>query len=290
MAKKRPWYKRFGSNFIAGTMALTLEEKGAYSLCLDLIYDRGEAIPDDERWLAKVCGVSVRKWRTLRASLIKHGKIIAKDGYLSNERAERHLAELSDNQEVADTSAKGGRKRVENVSKTSRKPAEKQATSANINDLAQPKLEARSQIDTAAADARAREPGIKTGIKVSEQAWTLASQIAEIAGHPPNPPDWPPGWAGAPMRIQGWLNEDWEPPIILIGVRASAAKKRPGSITRVEYFEGAISDERARQSRPLPKTEVSHAQVVRPAVHATSRPGGGFASLARDRAKAAGGT
>src|SRR5688572_31678835 len=51
------WYKRCGADFIHGTMMLTLEEKGAYSLCLDLIYDRGGPIPDDARWLSGVCGV-----------------------------------------------------------------------------------------------------------------------------------------------------------------------------------------------------------------------------------------
>lgn len=33
---KRPWYKRYPSDFIAGTIGLSLEEKGAYSVCLDL--------------------------------------------------------------------------------------------------------------------------------------------------------------------------------------------------------------------------------------------------------------
>jgi uncharacterized protein YdaU (DUF1376 family) len=56
------WYKRCGADFIHGTMMLSLEEKGAYSLCLDLIYDRGGPIPDDARWLSGVCGVSLRKW------------------------------------------------------------------------------------------------------------------------------------------------------------------------------------------------------------------------------------
>src|SRR3546814_8063377 len=85
----RPWYKRYGADFVHGSLGLSLEEKGAYSLCLDLIYDRGGPIPDDDRWLAGVCGVSIRKWKAVRARLIEAGKIIERDGRLSNHSAEK---------------------------------------------------------------------------------------------------------------------------------------------------------------------------------------------------------
>ncbi len=77
------WYKRCGADFIHGTMMLTLEEKGAYSLCLDLIYDRGGPIPDDARWLSGVCGVSIRKWNAIRERLLELGKLSVADGLLS---------------------------------------------------------------------------------------------------------------------------------------------------------------------------------------------------------------
>lgn len=79
---RRPWYKRDGAAFISGTMGLTLEEKGAYSLCLDLIYSEGGPIRDDARWLAGVCGVSLRKWATLRDRLIMAGKLSCEDGFI----------------------------------------------------------------------------------------------------------------------------------------------------------------------------------------------------------------
>jgi uncharacterized protein YdaU (DUF1376 family) len=110
------WYKRCGADFIHGTMMLTLEEKGAYSLCLDLIYDRGGPIPDDARWLSGVCGVSMRKWSALRDRLVSLGKLTASDGLLSNLRADFELvsAELS-SRKLAEAGAKGGRKRAENA-------------------------------------------------------------------------------------------------------------------------------------------------------------------------------
>lgn len=139
------WYKRDAAAFIQGTMGLSLEEKGAYSLCLDLIYSNGGPIADDPRWLAGVCGVSLRKWTAIRGSLIDRGKLTAQDGLLMNARAEREIADLAvSHGGAAENGAKGGRKRAENAAKAQRNPtkperkdAEKGVTSSENNDLAQ---------------------------------------------------------------------------------------------------------------------------------------------------------
>ena len=162
---KRPWYKRYPSDFIAGTIGLSLEEKGAYSVCLDLIYDRGGPIPDDPRWIAGVCGCSVRRWVALRAALIGAGKLRAEDGHLTNNRASREIDELDRASETAATSgAKGGRKRAENSSKieelrvlisqsTENKIAENEAAASDINDLGQATLNHRAR-----EEARSQKP------------------------------------------------------------------------------------------------------------------------------------
>lgn len=109
------WYKRYGMDFIHGTFNLTLEEKGAYSLCLDLIYDRGGPIPDDPRWLSGICGVSIRKWNSLRQALINAGKLTAENGFLDNARARFELVSSQFHaRKQAESGAKGGRKAAEN--------------------------------------------------------------------------------------------------------------------------------------------------------------------------------
>ena len=111
----RVWYRRCGADFIHGTMGMTLEEKGAYSLCLDLIYDHQGPIPDDARWLSGICNVSIRKWSALRERLVSLGKLHAFDGFLSNSRAEKEIeidAERARN--FAESGAKGGDKSAEN--------------------------------------------------------------------------------------------------------------------------------------------------------------------------------
>lgn len=124
------WYKRCGADFIHGTIGLSLEEKGAYSLCLDLIYDRGGPIPDDARWLSGICGVSLRKWNSIRDRLISVGKLSCENGFLMNVRAGFELENLAKtHRNLVESGAKGGRKRAEN-----------ETALRNNNDLAQATL------------------------------------------------------------------------------------------------------------------------------------------------------
>lgn len=101
----RPFHKRYHSDALAGFMALSLEERGAYQTLLDLMYDRGGPIADNARLLAGYMGVSLRKWKSLREDLIAKGKIhLTDDGRLSNSRVEKEL----------ENDAKASRKHAEN--------------------------------------------------------------------------------------------------------------------------------------------------------------------------------
>lgn len=129
------WYKRCGADFIHGTMSLTLEEKGAYSLCLDLIYDRGGPIPDDARWLSGVCGVSLRKWAAIRNRLLEMGKIASDGQFLSNSRADLELVSAEFHaRKLSESGAKGGRKRAENAGASNENSDLAQATLKHIRE------------------------------------------------------------------------------------------------------------------------------------------------------------
>lgn len=134
------WYKRCGADFIHGTMMLTLEEKGAYSLCLDLIYDRGGPIPDDARWLSGVCGVSIRKWNAIRERLVSLGKLTAVDGLISNVRADLEIVSIElQRRNQAESGAKGGRKRAENAGQSLQNNDLAQATLKPIEEIREDK-------------------------------------------------------------------------------------------------------------------------------------------------------
>lgn len=126
-----PWYRRFPDNFIAGTVGLTLEEKGAYSLVLDLIYVRGGPVPDEPRYIAGICNCSVRKWNAIRNRLIDLGKIEARDGLITNHRAEKEI----------EKAAKTARERAESGAKGGNKSAENRADTNENNNIGQAKLD-----------------------------------------------------------------------------------------------------------------------------------------------------
>lgn len=111
----RHYHKRYHSDALAGMMGLTLEERGAYQTLLDLIYDRAGPLPDNERLLAGYMGCSVRKWRSLRNSLISQRKIvITVHGEITNPRAELEIENaLKTSRKHAENGSSGGRKNAE---------------------------------------------------------------------------------------------------------------------------------------------------------------------------------
>lgn len=112
----RPWHKRYHSDALSGMMVLTLEERGAYQTILDLIYDRAGPLPDNDGLLARYMGVSIRKWKAIRQSLIGHGKIRVEAGSLINDRAISEVENAAKtSRKHAENGAKGGRKKHENA-------------------------------------------------------------------------------------------------------------------------------------------------------------------------------
>lgn len=161
MAHDRRWYKRHPGDFLMGTVGLDLETIGAYSLILDVLNDRDRPLPDDDKFLAGILRVSVRKWKAIRDTLLAAGKLIVlEDGCLSNPRFERERAErLTEREKAVQAGREGGlksaalrasqgdlglendaktpRKPAENAVKTERKVRETNADPAENNDLAQ---------------------------------------------------------------------------------------------------------------------------------------------------------
>lgn len=96
-----PWFKCNPQDLLDGLLDLDTEEQGPYMTVLSLIYIRGDAIPDDARWLAGNCKLSVRRWNVVRASLIVKGKLyVTPDGRLMNARAATELGRSEDYPEI----------------------------------------------------------------------------------------------------------------------------------------------------------------------------------------------
>jgi hypothetical protein len=129
------------------------------------------------------------------------------------------------------------------------------------------------------------DAGVARAPLVSKPANDLAEQLLVIAGH--DPKFWPPGWCGAPMRVETWLAQGWKPEIITAAVRGAAARKKGAPAASVQFFENAIAEEVARQAAPLPTVQIRQAETFT-VTHGTSqnRSGGSLIS-AIDRELAA---
>jgi uncharacterized protein YdaU (DUF1376 family) len=70
MSMKKPWYPRFPDHFIAGTMHLTIEQRYAYSMIVDLIHaSDNKILRDDDRRISRVLGFQERRWRRVKNEL-----------------------------------------------------------------------------------------------------------------------------------------------------------------------------------------------------------------------------
>jgi uncharacterized protein YdaU (DUF1376 family) len=125
-----PWYRRFPDNFLGGINGMTLEEKGAYGVVIDMIYQRGGPIADEPRYIAGICNCSVRKWNAIRERLLHLGKLYVVDGHLMNGRAGTEL----------EKSARIAREHAENGSKGGDKSAQMRTNANKINDPSQARL------------------------------------------------------------------------------------------------------------------------------------------------------
>lgn len=67
----RPWYRRFPDNFIVQAAELSLEEKGALSVFVDLIYATGGPVEDHPQQVARLLGCSTFRWKQIRERLLK---------------------------------------------------------------------------------------------------------------------------------------------------------------------------------------------------------------------------
>lgn len=118
---KLPWHKRYHADALLGYASLSLEERGAYQTLLDLLYESGGPLKDDDAALARRFGVGRARARKMIEALIAAGKIYrTEDGFLSNARFDEEYAGAAARAEILKKSGqKGGKNRARNFSKSS---------------------------------------------------------------------------------------------------------------------------------------------------------------------------
>jgi len=184
--KGRPWYKRYPADFLHGCMQLSLLEKGAYSVALDLMYERGGPIADDPKWIARMCGCSIQQWKKLRESLIEAGKLnITADGRLSNGRVVYEL-HRSDGEADAfrEAGRRGGRARAEKHRESTDTPRET-PDSRGVREPNDPRSEIRQDFRGQSCDSN----DVADGRLPQGKAETERPESASAAKTPRQTPD-----------------------------------------------------------------------------------------------------
>lgn len=107
-----PYHRRYHGDALQGYRKLSLEQRGAYTTILDLIYDEGGPIERNDRWLAGELNCSLRKAKVLVEELISLRKIyVTPGGKISNHRSE---TEIENSLKISRKRAESGMKRKDN--------------------------------------------------------------------------------------------------------------------------------------------------------------------------------
>lgn len=240
-----PYYKRFPRDFLEGTIGLSFEVKGAYSIVLDLIYMRDGSLPDDARYIAGQLGCSVRKWSAILSELVSAGKLQVANGIISNFRAD-YLTEET------------------------RKYRDKQAEIASVprknNDLQQPEL-SQAEAEPEPEDKRAADALRANGC---EDDWPEGKSIDHarmlcdaVSNSGTLDTAREPGLIQSLGLLHRWRTRgaSWE--VDVLPVVMAVAGRRNGTIRNWSYFDDAVAKATEARLAPL-KEGTTHGNANRP--------------------------
>lgn len=94
------------ADYMADTAHLTTVEHGAYLLLIMTYWQRGEALPDDDKKLARIAGLQGRNWARVREEV--EAFFTVKDGKWVHSRIERQLSTLRAQSKVNSQNGKKG--------------------------------------------------------------------------------------------------------------------------------------------------------------------------------------
>ena len=95
MTTRLPYMKWFPDDYYHDTVHLTLTEDCIYRRLLEALWRAGGAIVDDDKRIAISIRVSLKQWRSVKATLLAFFTV--EDGLLRQKRIDRDLAKRADN-------------------------------------------------------------------------------------------------------------------------------------------------------------------------------------------------
>ena len=93
--KRFSWFRCFPEDYLKGTRSLTPEQRGIYFDCLCILYETGEPLPHDDKWMSHQLHISVRLWKAIKSVLVSCGKLVETADGFTNDRAQFELGSRS---------------------------------------------------------------------------------------------------------------------------------------------------------------------------------------------------
>ena len=87
-----PYMPLYIADYLSDAAHLTTLEHGAYLLLIMTYWQRGEALPDDDKKLARIAGLDARNWARVKPQICEF--FTSGDNRLMHPRVERELASV----------------------------------------------------------------------------------------------------------------------------------------------------------------------------------------------------
>jgi hypothetical protein len=248
---KYPWFKFYPTDWRADPLLrrCSLAARGLWIELVAVMHESAEYGHLDpsltERDIALLVGAPLKTVRSALAEL-EMNRVFdrgEKGEIVSRRMVRDHAKALKDRE----NGKKGGH------------PGIKHGVNPEVHPEGSPQIpEARIQND-GDGERTAAKPLIGSPPSISETAFKLTGNIAKLCGRSGDVI--PPNWAGAPIRVQSWLNQGWKPEQIEASCREQMVKRRGEPPTSITYFEPGIAQFVARVSAPVPTVTLQPART-----------------------------
>lgn len=239
MSKDAPlWMPLYVPDYLKDTMHLSTVEHGAYLLLIMHAWTHGGLLPIDETRLSRIARLSADEWKDCRDAVLEFFQR-GENSYRHN-RVDEEIAKAEGLVEQRRAAGRASAEARKNQRESQRKPNGR-STSVATDGQRKPN-QSQSQEAASAASARAREA--ENGRVVS-----LTVRLCKAAGI--EMPD--PGRNFAKhgeylSLVAGWLEAGADPAQIERCV-AARAEQAGSQVKSLKYFEAAVRDSLAKQTR-----------------------------------------
>lgn len=102
----KPWVKFYASDWLAGTRAMSLAERGLYITLIAMMYDEQGPVKGTDERLGRLCGCTTITFRKTLDALVEDGKFTVSERGIFHKRVEKELKKIAEKSEKQSAVAK----------------------------------------------------------------------------------------------------------------------------------------------------------------------------------------